>query len=86
MIDSPSYEDEKNKKGVKLFVTRLLYRLPPSDLYTQQAQNSPHPIGANFQSACSRVMKIGGIHREENKSQKPYIYIYQERTGRVVEF
>ena len=71
-----------NKKGVKLFVTRLYLRLPPSDLYTQQAQNSPHPIGANFQSACSRVLKIGGIQDRENKSQKLHIYIYQERTER----
>ena len=27
-------------------------------------------------------MKIGGIQQKENKSQKLYIYIYQERTGR----
>ena len=59
-----------NKKGVKPSVTRLSVRLPPSDLFTQQAKNSPHPNGANFQSACSRVMKIGGIQQKENKSQK----------------
>ena len=44
--------------------------------------NSPHPIGVNFQSACPRVLKIGGIQDEENKSQKLHIYIYQERTER----
>ena len=74
------------KKGVKPSVTRLFSRLPPSRPYMQQAKNSPHPIGANFQSACSRMLKIGGIQKRENKSQKLHIYIYQERTGRVNEF
>ena len=45
----------------------------------QQAKNSPHPIGVNFQSACPRVLNIGGIQKIENKSQKLHIYIYQER-------
>ena len=71
-----------HEKGVKPSVTRLHSRLPPSRPHVQQAQDGPHPIGVNFQSACSRTLKIGGIHREENKSPKLHIYIYQERTER----
>ena len=63
------------KKGVKPSVTRLHSRLPPSRPHVQQAQDSPHPIGVNFQSACSRTLKIGGIQNEENKSQKLQIYL-----------
>ena len=48
----------------------LLFRLPPSDLHTQQAQNSPRLMSVNLLPACPRALKIGGIQDNENKSIK----------------
>ena len=59
-----------NKKACNRSCTCLQLRLPPSDLHTQQAQNSPRLMSVNLLPSCPRVLKIGGIQKEENKSIK----------------
>ena len=44
-----------NEKACNRSYACLLFRLPPSDLHTQQAQNSPRLMSVNFLPACSRV-------------------------------
>lgn len=46
------------------------YRLPPSDLHVQQAQNSPRLMSVNLPTACPRTLKIGGIHRKRTRALK----------------
>lgn len=58
------------KKACNRSYACLLFRLPPSDLHTQQAQNSPRLMSVNLLPSCPRVLKIGGIQKEENKSIK----------------
>lgn len=59
-----------NEKACNRSYACLLFRLPPSDLHTQQAQNSPRLMSVNLLPSCPRVLKIGGIQKEENKSIK----------------
>ena len=75
MIDSPSYKDEKNKKGVKPSVTRLLNRLPPSDLYTNK-----HKIVHTSQVRTSSLLVLGVENwryslRREQEPKAPYLYL-----------
>mgnify|MGYP007046013848 FL=1 len=59
-----------NEKACNRSYACLLFRLPPSDLHTQQAQNSPRLMSVNLLPACPRALKIGGIQDNENKSIK----------------
>ena len=59
-----------NEKACNRSYACLLFRLPPSDLHTQQAQNSPRLMSVNLLPSCPRVLKIGGIQDNENKSIK----------------
>ena len=62
------------------------YRLPPSDLHVQQAQNSPRLMSVNLPTACPRTLKIGGIQRGENKSIKAQYPKSLERKRIVKDF
>lgn len=52
----------------------ILCRLPPSDLIILQAQNSSRPRAWTSSLLVLGWWMIGGIHKEENKSQKLYMY------------
>lgn len=70
-----------NEKACNRSYACLLFRLPPSDLHTQQAQNSPRLMSVNLLPSCPRVLKIGGIQKEENKSIKAqYLKKYRTET------
>ena len=59
-----------NKKACNRSCTCLQLRLPPSDLHNNKRQNSPRLMSVNLLPSCPRVLKIGGIQKEENKSIK----------------
>ena len=63
------------QKRRKLSVTRLLHRLPPSWPARITSTNSPHLCGVNFLLLVLLRWMFGGIHVEENKSQKLKIHI-----------
>jgi len=60
----------KLKKACNRSYACYYLRLPPSDLYAQQAQNSPRLMSVNLLPACPRALKFGGIQDNENKSIK----------------
>ena len=70
-----------NKKGVKPSVTRLTSGYRQVTLH-QQAKNSPHPIGVNFQSACSRYRILAVFKRKRTRAKSSIsIFIKNERNA-----
>ena len=62
------------------------YRLPPSDLHVQQAQNSPRLMSVNLPTACPRTLNDWRYSELENKSIKAQYPKSIERKRLVKDF